>query len=138
MKTFLTLRGHRLPQPVLVVSVDEVDRAPLRAAVTEGPLLAQPQRPTGPALVERLRWAGVRIPAFDRPETSDSLVATVLGYRAMALVGGDEPADAASVRSAADVVETLARWYGEDLARVAVARAALPPGPRESGDLAEG
>ncbi len=137
MKTFLTLRGHRLPQPVLVVSVDQVDRAPLRAAVTEGPLLQQPQRPTGPALVERLRWAGVRIPAFDRPETSDSLVATVLGYRAVALIGGDEAADATSVRSAADVIETLARWYGEDLARVAVARAALPPGPRESGDPVE-
>lgn len=137
MKTFLTLRGHRLPQPVLVVSVDDVDRGPLRAAVTEGPLFAQTQRPTGPALVERLRWAGVRIPPVDRPQTSDSLVATVLGFRALALVGGDEPSAPSSVRAAADVIETLARWYGEDLARVAIARAALPPGPREPTEPGE-
>lgn len=134
MKTFLGLRGARLPQPVLVVSVDDVDRGPLRAAVTEGPLLAQPQRPTGPALVERMRWAGLRIPPYDRAQTSDTLAATVLGYRALSLVGGDEPSDPASVLSAVEVLETLARWYGEDLARVSDARAAFPVGPREQAD----
>jgi hypothetical protein len=118
MTAFLQLRGERMPRPVLVLSLDDAGRPPLSAAVTEGPLWAQVHRPTGPALVERLRWAGVRIPEVDRADPTDARAAMILGYRALALTGGSGEATPESVLRAADVIETLLRWHREDLARV--------------------
>ncbi len=119
MKTFLLLRGQRLPRPVLVLSVVEADRPTLHAVTSEGPLWPQHHRPTGPALAERLRWAGARLPEADRPEPTDARAAMILGYRALALVGGEgEPSVAGAARSA-DVVEAVLRWYAADLAQVA-------------------
>ena len=118
MTTFLQLRGERLPRPVLVLSLQDVGQAPLQAVVTEGPLWPQHHRPTGPALVERLRWAGVRLPLLDRPEPSDARAAMLLGYRALGLAGGGGESTPDGVRRAADVAETMLRWYRDDLARL--------------------
>lgn len=129
MRAFLELHRNSLPDPCLVVALDEPGSAPLQAAVSEGSLHAQHHRPTGPALVERLRWAGVRLPMVDRGGATDARMATLLGYRAVAFVGGEGRPDVAVAEHAADVVETLVRWYGQDLARV--------PGHREAlADLA--
>ena len=125
IRAFLSLRGHRLAKPVLVLSLNDVAHAPLQAAVTEGPLWPQHQLPTGPALVERLRWAGVRIPEVDDPEPSDARAAMILGYRALSLRGGAGEASVASARRAAQITETIIRWYAEDLARVASNRPAV-------------
>ena len=119
MEAFLQLHGPNLPDPVLVIALDDAGRSPLHAAVSEGPLLKQHHRSTGPALVERLRWAGVAVPAIDHNQATDARVALLHGYRGIALVGGDGPSSAESVSSTADVVETVVRWYGEDLAGVA-------------------
>lgn len=119
MRAFLSLRGERLKEPVLVLAVGNVGCPPLRGTVAEGPLWRQPHRPTGPALVERLRWAGVRIPQIDHAEASDARAATNMGYRAVSLVGGHGESDPAAAARAAEHVETLVRWYAEDLARVA-------------------
>ncbi|MCB9664215.1 MAG: hypothetical protein H6732_08890 [Alphaproteobacteria bacterium] len=118
IRTFLHLRARRLPAPVLLVSLTDVGRAPLQAARTEGPLFRQHHLATGAALVERLQWAGVRIPAVDRPEASDARAAGTMGIRALSLVGGKGPPDPDAVRRAAALTDTLLRWYAEDLARV--------------------
>jgi hypothetical protein len=125
MHAFLTLHEKTLPEPCLVVALDAPARPPLRAVVSEGNLLAQHHRSTGPALVERLRWAGVPVPPFDRGGATDARAALVRGYRALALSGGDGTATPAAADRVADVLENLVRWYGEDLARVAVERPAL-------------
>ena len=119
MEAFLQLHGPNLPDPVLVIALDDAGRSPLHAAVSEGPLLKQYHRSTGPALVERLRWAGVAVPAIDHNQATDARVALLHGYRGIALVGGDGASSPESVSSTADVVETVVRWYGEDLAGVA-------------------
>lgn len=119
MSAFLSLRGPRMDKPVLVVTMQDVGRAPLQAVVAEGPLWPQHHRPTGPALVERLRWAGVRIPEVDRPEPTDARAAMILGYRALGVAGGTgEPTVDGSQRSL-EIIERLIRWYQEDLDRVA-------------------
>ncbi|TNE92577.1 MAG: hypothetical protein EP330_01135 [Deltaproteobacteria bacterium] len=118
MRAFLELHHNTLPEPCLVLALDEPGSAPLQAAVSEGSLHAQHHRPTGPALVERLRWAGVRLPMVDRGGATDARMATLMGYRALAFVGGDSEPDVETSAHAADVLETLVRWYGQDLARV--------------------
>lgn len=118
LRAFLRVRGARMPDPLLVVSLTDAGRPPLSAAVSEGPLFPQAHRPTGPALAERLRWAGVRIPLVDHPEATDGRAATQLGYRALSLVGGAGAADAASVGRAVDVAERLVHGFAKDVATV--------------------
>lgn len=118
MEAFLSLRGARLTEPVLVMSLHDVGRTPLMAVASEGPLWAQHQRPTGPALVERLKWAGVRLPIVDRAEPSDARMAMIMGFRGLCLAGGDGEPSLRGAARAADIVETLVRWYGQDLGRV--------------------
>ncbi len=140
MTAFLALHERTLPAPTLVIALDHPANTPLQATVAEGALLAQHHRPTGPALVERLRWAGVFVPPVDHGGATDARAALVAGFRAVALVGGDGEPSAESVERVADVTEHLVRWYAEDLARVADVRPALEdlarateatrPGPR--------
>jgi len=118
MHAFLAMRGSRLHDPLLVIAVDEPGCGELGAVVSEGPLWPQHHRPTGPALVERLRWAGARIPAVDHNNVTDARAALLWGYRALALVGSDGDSTPESTAAAADVLESLARLYAEDLARV--------------------
>lgn len=119
MAAFLAMNGDRLREPVLVVALDDPGRAPLRAVVSEGTLLSRAHRPTGPALVERLRWCGEDIPSIDLPGETDARAAQFGGLRGLAFAGDpDSPPDAASARRATDVIERLARLYDEDLARV--------------------
>jgi hypothetical protein len=42
----------------------------------------------------------------------------LLGYRALALAGGGGESTPDGVRRAADVAETMLRWYRDDLARL--------------------
>ncbi len=125
MEAFLQLHQKTLVDPVLVISFDDPGRPPLQAAVAEGPLFPQHHRPTGPALVERLSWAGVMISPVDRVGISDARAALNQGYRAIGLVGGEGTASPEATRRAAEVAETMARWFGDDLARVADNRTAL-------------
>ncbi|MBA2321280.1 MAG: hypothetical protein H0V89_09005, partial [Deltaproteobacteria bacterium] len=118
MHAFLAMRGTRLTSPILVLALDEPARAPLGAVTSEGPLLAQPHRPTGPALVERLRWAGLKIPSIDRPGVTDARAAMLWGYRALALSGGSGRPSPEQAAQAADVAEALVRLYAHDVARV--------------------
>ncbi len=118
MHAFLAMRGARMTSPILVLALDEPARAPLGAVVSEGPLLAHPHRPTGPALVERLRWAGLKIPSIDRPGVTDARAALLWGYRALALAGGSGRPSPEQAAQAADVAEALVRLYAHDVARV--------------------
>lgn len=118
MHAFLAMRGGRLKEPVLVVSLAEPGRPGLRAIVAEGPLWPQHHRSTGPALVERLRWAGLDLPAKDSPQITDARAAMLWGYRALALGGGSAPWTLADTVRAVEVTETIARLYAEDLRRV--------------------
>jgi hypothetical protein len=127
MRAFLRLRGEQLQKPVLVLSLVDVGRPATAAVVTEGPLVPQHHRPTGPALVERMRWAGVRVPEVDRADPTDARMAMILGYRAMAFAGGDGLPTPATCRRAADLVETVARWYRDDVSRLADERARMAP-----------
>lgn len=119
MHAFLAMRGQRLKSPVLVIALDEPGRAPLSAVVSEGPLFAEPHRPTGPALVERLRWAGLQIPSIDHAGVTDARAALRWGYRAVALSGGAAAPSADLAVKAADVTEALVRLFGYDVARTA-------------------
>ncbi len=134
MHAFLAMRGDRLTKPILVLALDDPGRAPLGAVVTEGPLFPEHHRPTGPALVERLRWAGLQIPSIDHPEVTDARAALRWGYRALALAGGDGLPSAEMAAKAADVTEALVRLYAYDVARTAdfaplVGELALGPAP---------
>lgn len=117
MHAFLAMRGARLRQPALVVALSEPGRAPLRAVVSEGPLLAQEHRPTGPALVERLRWAGVDLPSMDSAANTDARAATLWGYRAVALRGGSAPSTVEDVERAVEITESVAWLFADDLRR---------------------
>jgi hypothetical protein len=119
MGAFLGMRGKRLPDPVLVLSFDEPGIPPLGAVVSEGPLIPQHHRPTGPALVERLRWAGLDIQSVDTNRITDARAAMLWGYRALALAGGGEgqPTAEGTLR-AVEVAEAISRLYAEDLRRV--------------------
>lgn len=119
MGAFLGMRGARLPGPVFVLALDEPGIAPLSAVVSEGPLLAQHHRSTGPALVERLRWAGLDIRSVDTNRITDARAAMLWGYRALALAGGiDGQPTAEGTLRAVDVAEAICRLYAEDLHRV--------------------
>jgi hypothetical protein len=125
MDAFLALHRRTLADPCLVVCLDDAGRPPLQAVVSEGALFRQHHLPTGPALVERLRWAGVDLPSVDRAPPTDARAAMVAGFRAVAFAGGGAAATPPAVARAAEVVETLVRWYGHDLHRVAGDRSAL-------------
>ncbi len=122
MEAFLRLRGQTLPQPLLVLSLNDAARAPLSAVTTEGPILRQHHLPTGPALVERLRWAGMRIPEVDRPEPSDARAAMILGFRALCLAGGSSEPSVGAAARAADITEAVVRSFAKDLAGLATVR----------------
>lgn len=119
MHAFLDQWGPELAEPCLVVSLDSPASAPLGAAISEGNLFAQMHRPTGPALVERMRWAGAEIAVVDKPGVTDARAALVRGYRALSLTGGGGSATVNGALRAADVLENVLHWYGEDLAGVA-------------------
>jgi hypothetical protein len=125
MDAFLSLRGARLPEPLFVLSLHEVARAPLKAVASEGQLWAQHLRPTGPALVERLGWSGVRVPLVDRAEPSGARIAMLAGYRSLCLTGGQANPSLREAERAAEVTETLMRWYAQDLGRVEAHRIGL-------------
>ena len=119
MGAFLGMRGGRLAGPVFVLSFDEPGVAPLAAVVSEGPLYPQHHRPTGPAMVERLRWAGLAIPSIDTNRITDARGAMLWGYRSLALAGsGDGQPTADDTLRAVDVAEAIIRLYAEDLRRV--------------------
>jgi len=118
MRHFLSLHRKSLFSPTLVVSVDEPGRIPLMAVTSEGSIVQQDHRPTGPALVERLRWAGVHLSETRKYGATDARAALVAGYRALSLSGGSGEATVDSTTHAADVVETLVRWYAKDVAQV--------------------
>jgi len=119
MGAFLGMRGKRLKGPVFVLGLDEPGIPPLSAVVSEGPLYAQHHRSTGPALVERLRWAGLDIRSTDTNRITDARAAMLWGYRALGLAGGGEgqPTGPDTLR-AVQVAEALTRLYAEDLRRV--------------------
>jgi hypothetical protein len=120
MAAFLAMHGKNLPQPVFVLALDDPGRSPVGGVVSEGPLVAQHHRPTGPALVERLRWAGVQIPAIDKAGVTDARAALLAGYRALALSGADDAvSDPIGAARAADVAERVVRWFDADVARLA-------------------
>ncbi|MCB9676755.1 MAG: hypothetical protein H6737_16685 [Alphaproteobacteria bacterium] len=128
MAAFLAMHGQNLPQPVFVLALDDPGRPPVGGVVSEGVLFAQRHRPTGPALVERLRWAGVEIPAVDKAGVTDAHAAMLFGYRALALSGDeDSEPDPDTALRACDVAERIVRWFDEDLARVADDAALLEP-----------
>ena len=114
---FIDRREKNFKRPVLFIGLEEPSRVPLAATVSEGSLWAQHHRPTGPALIERLRWAGVKISMMDRPGATNSRAAMARGFRAMTICGGDGQEDLTQVEAAADVAERVARWFEEDLAR---------------------
>jgi hypothetical protein len=118
MHAFLAMRGNRMTSPILVIALDEPGRPPLGAVVAEGPLFGRPHRSTGPALVERLRWAGLRIPSVDHAGVTDARAALLWGYRALALSGGSAPPSPELAVKAVDVTEALVRLYAFDVARV--------------------
>ncbi|MEQ1506300.1 MAG: hypothetical protein ABMB14_28975 [Myxococcota bacterium] len=118
MHAFLAMRRGRLVEPTLVVALSEPGRPRLRAVVSEGPLIPQHHRPTGPALVERLRWAGLDLASADLPGVTDARAAMSWGYRAVALAGGSEPPTVDDTVRAVEVTEAIGRLYAEDLRRV--------------------
>ncbi len=118
MRNFLQLHRDSLRDPVLVIALDAPERAPLYAVVSEGPVFAQLHRATGPALVERLRWAGVDLPEVRLYGATDAREAQLRGHRSLALSGGDGPPSPEAVRRAADLVEVMVRWFAADVAEV--------------------
>lgn len=118
VRHFLDLHRGSLAEPVFVVHLDRPARSPLLAVTAEGPVFAREHRATGPALVERLRWAGVELPEIRLFDATDARAVTVRGYRALALSGGDGDASPEAASKAADLVEVLVRWYAQDVAAV--------------------
>jgi hypothetical protein len=116
---FLDLHRPSLRDPVMVVAIEAPERAPLAAVVSEGPVFAQEHRATGPALVERLGWAGVDLPEIRLFGATDARAAQLQGVRSLALAGGDGPSSVGQAERAADLIEVLVRWYAEDVAQVA-------------------
>lgn len=117
MHAFLAMRGDRPASPVFVLSLTDPGKQVLSATVTEGPLIKEPHRPTGPALVERLRWAGVDLPTTDAAVATDAWAATQRGYRALALVGGVSPTTPEDTLRAVEVAEALCHLYAQDVQR---------------------
>ena len=125
MEAYLDQHLAFLPKPVLVMALDEPGRPPLGAATSEGVLWAQHHRPTGPALVERMQWAGVNVLLVDKSGFTDARPALHRDLRALALCGGSGVATEQSIAYAADLAETVIRSYGADLAGVEGSREAL-------------
>ncbi|MCB9688888.1 MAG: hypothetical protein H6735_27855 [Alphaproteobacteria bacterium] len=118
MHAFLAMRGGRLRKPLLVLAMDEPGRGELHAVVSEGPLWRQHHRPTGPALVERLRWAGLDLRSTDTAQITNARAAMLWGHRALALAGGGGVTTAEDTIRAVDVAEAIVRLYADDLRRV--------------------
>lgn len=135
MDAFLDLHRDSLRDPVLVVALDAPARSPLHAVVSEGPVFVQPHRATGPALVERLRWAGLDLPEIRLFGATDARAAQVRGTRSLALTGGDGQANPAAGERAADLVEVLVRWYADDVGQVAGDRPRLEALARAIEDM---
>lgn len=125
MRHFLDLHRDSLRDPVLVLALDEPERTPLHAVVSEGPVFAQIHRSTGPALIERLRWAGIDLPEIRLYGATNARAAQLKGYRSLALSGGDGPPNPAAAHRAADLVEVMVRWFAADVAEVDSDRARL-------------
>jgi hypothetical protein len=121
MHAFLAMRGPRLRQPALVVALDDPGRPALRALASEGPLWPLHHRPTGPALVERLRWGGLQIALADSSGSTDARAARLWGHRAVALSGGQGAPTLDDTVRAVDVADALCRLYAEDLRRAPAA-----------------
>lgn len=119
MHHFLDLHRNSLRDPVLVIHLDEPARSPLIAVTSEGPVFAQSHLPTGPALVERLRWAGVDLPETRLFTATDARAARVRGVRSVSLTGGDGAPTLEAAVHAADLVEVMVRWFADDVADVA-------------------
>jgi uncharacterized membrane protein HdeD (DUF308 family) len=117
LHAFLDRREEHIAKPALFIGLEEPSRAPLSATISEGSLWPQHHRSTGPALIERLRWAGVDVAMLDRPGSTNTRAAMVRGYRAITICGGDGKALAGQMESAAEVAERVARWFGQDLVR---------------------
>jgi hypothetical protein len=118
MHAFLAMRGDRLKRPLLVLALDDPGRPGLKAVVSEGPLFGQYHRPTGPALVERLRWAGLDLESVDTAQITNARAALIWGHRALALAGGSGPSTPDDTLRAVEVAEAIARLYADDLRRV--------------------
>lgn len=118
MHAFLAMRGDRLRRPVLVVALDDPGRPGLKAVVSEGPLFGQHHRSTGPALVERLRWAGLDLESVDTAQITNARAALLWGHRAVALAGGTGPSTPDDTLRAVEITEAIARLYADDLRRV--------------------
>jgi hypothetical protein len=121
MHAFLAMRGPRLRQPALVVALDDPGRPPLRGLASEGPLWPLHHLPTGPALVERLRWAGQEIELTDSSGSTDARAARLWGHRAIALSGGRGEPTLDDTVHAVDVTEAVCRLYADDLRRAPAA-----------------
>lgn len=140
MHAFLAMRGDRLKGPVFVLSLTDPGKHPLQAVVREGALFSRHVRSTGPALVERLRWAGVDVPSVDFPGATDGGAAHGWGVRSLALRGGRGRTSAADTLRAVEVADAISRLYVEDLHRIPVVHPSLlrlvgPPTP-EADDVA--
>lgn len=125
MHAFLAMRGDRLKGPVFVLALSDPGKYPVRAVVREGGLLSRHLRSTGPALVERLRWAGVDVPSVDFPGSTDAGAAHQWRVRSLALVGGGGRTSAADTLRAVEVADALCRLYVEDLHRIPVVHPSL-------------
>jgi len=135
VRALLDLHRDSLTDPVLVVHLDGPARSPLIAVTAEGPVFAREHRATGPALVERLRWAGLELPEVRLFDATDARAVTVRGYRALALTGGDGASSPEAARNAADLVEVLVRWFAEDVVQVADDKPQLEALGQALGDL---
>ncbi len=109
-----SLPGH-LPKPLLVVAFDSVGRSPLGVVVSEGTLRRVFHRPTGPALVERLGWRGLRVEPRDLPRSTPGDAARRLGERALVLTGGTSPPDFGAALHASSVAVHAIRLFQSDL-----------------------
>jgi hypothetical protein len=119
MHAFFAMRDDRMTDPVLVLSLDDPGKAPFGAVVSEGPVRPEHHRPTGPALIERLRWAGLQIPAIDQPEPTNARAALQWGIRALAISGSDGVGDPRTAARAIDIAEIAVRMFASDVAQVA-------------------
>ncbi|MEN0065893.1 MAG: hypothetical protein AAGA48_27380 [Myxococcota bacterium] len=125
MHAFLAMRGDRLKGPVFVLALADPGKFPLQAVVREGGLFSRHLRSTGPALVERLRWAGVDVPSVDYPGATDAGAAHQWRMRSLALRGGRGRTSAGDTLRAVEVADALCRLYVEDLHRIPVVHPSL-------------
>lgn len=118
MEAFLRRHRRSLVGPALVIGLDEPGAGALLAAVSEGALWPRQHRPTGPALMERLRWAGLDVAEVDLPRSTDAHQASLIGFRSLSLVGAGGESSPESESKVADVLKVLIEWYSVDLAHL--------------------